>query len=110
MRMVWGAPADKAADALKLATVLFTASCAVIVVAKGEPTVCGVLMAFHAKWSSGPQGAIVRLKDCVENAPSPPATFTVKFEVPVIVGVPLITPATPNFRPVGRLPETTDHV
>ena len=38
-------------------------------------------------------------------------TLTVKFEVPLLVGVPEITPVDDDrVRPAGRLPEATDHV
>jgi hypothetical protein len=37
-------------------------------------------------------------------------TATVKFELPLAVGVPEITPAFDSVRPAGRLPEEIDHV
>jgi hypothetical protein len=36
-------------------------------------------------------------------------TFTVKFDVPEEVGVPLMTPPELKVSPVGRLPDTVDH-
>jgi hypothetical protein len=38
------------------------------------------------------------------------ATATVKFEVPLVVGVPEITPALDKFKPAGRLPALIDQV
>jgi hypothetical protein len=37
-------------------------------------------------------------------------TDTVKTDVPLVVGVPEITPALDNVNPAGRLPEAIDHV
>jgi hypothetical protein len=37
-------------------------------------------------------------------------TVTVKFDAPVAVGVPEITPALDIVNPAGRLPALTDHV
>ena len=37
-------------------------------------------------------------------------TVTVKFDVPVFVGVPEITPALESDSPLGSVPEVTDHV
>ncbi len=36
-------------------------------------------------------------------------TFTVKLEVPAVVGVPEITPAELSVRPAGRVPDEIDH-
>jgi hypothetical protein len=37
-------------------------------------------------------------------------TFTVKLDVPVLVGVPEITPAPDSVSPAGRAPELTDQL
>ena len=37
-------------------------------------------------------------------------TDTVNVEVPVAVGVPVITPALDRLKPAGRLPDEIDHV
>ena len=37
-------------------------------------------------------------------------TDTVKLELPLAVGVPVMTPALESDRPAGRLPEAIDHV
>src|SRR5262245_37437226 len=36
-------------------------------------------------------------------------TWTVKFAVPAVVGVPVISPAADNVRPAGGVPDVTDH-
>jgi hypothetical protein len=36
-------------------------------------------------------------------------TFTVKFDVPTAVGVPVIDPAVDNVSPAGNDPEAMDH-
>jgi hypothetical protein len=41
----------------------------------------------------------------VENKLSAPATSAEKLAVPVVVGVPLITPALLKLKPGGRVPE-----
>jgi hypothetical protein len=43
-------------------------------------------------------------------SPSESVTFTVKSEVPVAVGVPLIAPAADNVNPLGREPEVVVQV
>jgi hypothetical protein len=57
-------------------------------------------------------GAIVRerLTVCVCTGELLSATATVKFEVPLVVGIPEITPAFDNVTPAGRFPEEIDHV
>ena len=47
---------------------------------------------------------------CVAEAPSVSAALTVKLEVPVAVGVPVMAPALPRLNPVGREPEESDQV
>jgi len=37
-------------------------------------------------------------------------TFTVKLDVPAVVGKPVSTPALERVSPAGRLPEEIDHV
>jgi hypothetical protein len=37
-------------------------------------------------------------------------TLTVKFEVPAVVGVPLMTPPELKDSPAGSVPESSDHV
>jgi len=37
-------------------------------------------------------------------------TLTVKLEVPLLVGVPEMTPVDASVRPAGRLPEVIDQV
>ena len=39
----------------------------------------------------------------------PLIALTVKLNVPVVVGVPEITPAVPRVSPPGKFPELTDH-
>lgn len=38
------------------------------------------------------------------------ATCTVKFDVPLAVGVPEMAPALDSARPAGKLPDAIDHV
>jgi hypothetical protein len=37
-------------------------------------------------------------------------TVAVKFEVPLAVGIPEITPVEARLSPTGRLPDVTDHL
>ena len=41
---------------------------------------------------------------------APPVTWTVKFDVPVAVGVPEIAPVLASVRPAGSVPAASDHV
>ena len=48
---------------------------------------------------------------CVSVLVSESRTWTVKLDVPSVVGVPEIRPVEAfNDRPAGKLPETVDHV
>jgi hypothetical protein len=53
-------------------------------------------------------GSIVT-ENCFVAVP-PPVTWTVKVEVPAVVGVPLITPAEDRLSPAGSDPTVTDQV
>ena len=66
----------------------------------------------------GPPGAVVAAATVIDSASEfacagLPASLmaTVKFDVPVAVGVPEMIPVeAPSVNPAGRLPEATDHV
>ena len=52
----------------------------------------------------------VRVSDLVEDdSPTESPTCTVKVDVPVAVGVPLITPSVDSDSPAGNEPDATDH-
>ena len=46
----------------------------------------------------------------VADAPMVSAALTVKLDVPLAVGVPVIAPPELKLSPEGRLPELSDHV
>ena len=50
------------------------------------------------------------LKFCVASGAVPLVAVTVPMKTPVVVGVPLITPAALNVNPGGRLPAVTLNV
>ncbi len=54
-------------------------------------------------------GSTVRANDFVVVRDALSRTWTVKFAVPAVVGIPLITPAADNVRPAGGVPIVTDH-
>ena len=54
-------------------------------------------------------GSTARTKDFVVICDALSRTWTVKFAVPSVVGVPEITPAADNVRPAGGVPDVTDH-
>ena len=43
------------------------------------------------------------------NKPDPSVTLTVNEKVPVVVGCPAIEPELESVRPLGRVPEESDH-
>jgi hypothetical protein len=55
-------------------------------------------------------GAIMILSACVVVLALKSLTFTVKLDVPAVVGVPEITPAELIASPVGKAPAESDHV
>jgi hypothetical protein len=54
-------------------------------------------------------GSTVSANDFVVICDALSRTRTVKFAVPAVVGVPVITPAADNVRPAGGVPDVTDH-
>jgi hypothetical protein len=54
--------------------------------------------------------SIVIDRSLVAVPPTLSATWTVKLEVPAVVGVPEITPAELSDNPAGRAPELIDQV
>jgi len=54
-------------------------------------------------------GSTVRANDFVVICDALSRTWTVKFAVPAVLGVPVITPAADNVRPAGGVPDVTDH-
>jgi hypothetical protein len=58
----------------------------------------------------GAAALIVTEKSFVDEAPSAPATRTVKLELSAVVGVPLRTPPVDKFRPAGSVPEDSDQL
>ena len=52
----------------------------------------------------------VRTNDFVVICDALSRTWTVKFAVPAVVGVPVIAPAADNVRPAGGVPDVTDHM
>jgi hypothetical protein len=54
-------------------------------------------------------GSTVRTNDFVVICDALSRTWTVKFAVPAVVGVPVITPAADNVRSAGGVPDVTDH-
>lgn len=60
----------------------------------------------------GTETALIVIESaCISVFELPSATWTVKFDVPTVVGVPEISPVELfKLRPAGKLPATIDHV